>query len=176
MRYTYKDLIEMVAAHRREEFTRVYEYLHKVENPQDNDIIEIVSKYFNVPIADIKSDKKYAEIAFARQVYMTAIKVCSTKTLAEVSRSVNKHHSTVCHALHTVKKDYEFSAIRRLKIRQFISNLNKTQQELLLDFLNERDPNILASYSVESDRVTAPSEYQERITDIRHEISKAKNI
>lgn len=176
MRYTFKDLVEMVAAHRREEFTRVYEYLHKVENPQDNDMIEIVSRHFNIPVIEIKSGNKFAEVAFARQVYMTAIKVCSTKTLSEVSRSVNKHHSTVCHALHTIKKDYEFCAIRRHKIRGFISNLNKTQQELLLDFLNERDPNILASYSVESDRVTAPSQYQERITGIRHEVSKVENI
>ena len=160
MRYTFKDLVDMVASHRRAEFTKVYDYLHKVERPEDNDIIQIVSKHFNIPVVDIKSDKKYAEIAFARQLYMTAIKVCSTKTLAEVSRTVNKHHSTVCHALHTIRKDYEFCAIRRHKIRNFISNLNQTQQELLLDFLNERDPNIIASYAVDANRVATPADAQ----------------
>jgi hypothetical protein len=176
MRYTFKDLVEMVASHRRAEFTHIYEYLHKTSNPEDNEILDKVSKYFEVPVADLKSKKKYAEIAFARQVYMTTIKVCSTRTLAEVPRTVDKDHATVCHALKTVRKDYEYNAVRRNKIRRFIALLDKSKQELLLDFLNERNPNILTAYSIEQERVTAPSAYKERIAKGRHEVSKDADL
>jgi len=167
MRYTYKDLVELVACHRRAEFTHIYEYLHKTSNPEDNEILSEVSKYFEVSVADLKSKKKYSEVAFARQVYMTTIKVCSTRTLAEVARTVNKDHATVCHAIKTIKMDYEYNAVRRKKIRHFIALLDKSKQELLLDFLNERNPSVLTAYSIEPERVTAPSEYKERIAKNR---------
>ena len=166
----------MVASHRRAEFTHIYEYLHKTSNPEDNEILNKVSTYFEIPVADLKSKKKYAEIAFARQVYMTTIKICSTRTLAEVARTVEKDHATVCHALKTIKKDYEYNTVRRNKIRHFIALLDKSKQELLLDFLNERNPSILASYSIEQNRVTAPSAYKERIAKIGYEVSKNENL
>jgi hypothetical protein len=117
-----------------------------------------VSRHFEVPVADIKSSKRFADIVLARQVYMTAVKVCSTKSLAEVARTVNKDHATVCHALKTVKGDYSYNAVRRNKIRHFIADLDQTKQELLLDFFDERNPDILAAYAVRPERVTAPSE------------------
>ena len=158
MRYTFKDLVEMVPTHRRSEFSKVYEYLHKIDNPQENEILEIVSKNFKVPTSDIKSDKRNADIVLARQVYMTTVKVCSTKTLAEVARTVEKDHATVCHALKVVRRDYEFNAVRRNKIRHYIAELDSAKQELLLDFFNERNTDILAFYSIKPDRVKAPAE------------------
>jgi hypothetical protein len=160
MRYTYKDLVNMVAPARRGEFTKVYEYLHKVDSPQENELLNKVSDHFKVATSDIKSPKKYAEIVLARQMYMTTIKVCTTKTLAEVARLVHKDHATVCHALKTIKKDYEYNAVRRNKIRHFIAKLDEAKQELLLDFFDERNPNILTAYSVDADRVTTPSEFE----------------
>ena len=91
---------------------------------------------------------------------MTTIKVCSTKTLAQVARIVDRDHATVCHALKTLRTDYQYDTIRRKKIRHFIAELDQTKQELLLDFFNERNPNILAAYSVDADRVTTPSEFE----------------
>jgi chromosomal replication initiation ATPase DnaA len=160
MRYTYKDLVQLVPSNRRTEFTKIYEYLHKVESPQENDLLYKVSDHFKVAASDIKSPKKYADVAFARQVYMTTVKVCTTKTLAEVARLVHKDHATVCHALKTVKKDYEYNAVRRNKIRHFISKLDEAKQELLLDFFNERNPSILTTYSVDVDRVATPSQLE----------------
>ena len=158
MRYTFKDLVNMVPSPRRAEFTKVYEYHHKIEDPQENEIMKKVSKHFEVRASDIKSQKRFADVVLARQVYMTAVKVCSTKSLAEVARTVNKDHSTVCHALKTVKGDYAYNAVRRKKIRHFIADLDQTKQELLLDFFDERNPDILAAYTVDIDRVTTPSE------------------
>jgi len=158
MRYTFKDLVDMVPVTRRSEFTKIYKYLHKVDNPHENEILEKVSKHFNVITADIKSNKRYADIVLARHVYMAAVKVCSTKTLAEVARTVNKDHSTVCHAIKTVRGDYSYNVVRRNKIRHFIADLDPTKPELLLDFFNERNPDILAAYAVDADRVTAPAE------------------
>jgi len=148
----------MVPRNRRSEFSKVYEYLHKIDNPQENEILEIVSKNFKVTTGDIKSDKRNADIVLARQMYMTTVKVCSTKTLAEVARTVERDHATVCHALKVVKRDYEFNAVRRNKIRHYIAELDSVKQELLLDFFNERNPDILAFYSVDPKRVTASTE------------------
>ena len=158
MRYTYRDLVELVHVTKRADFTKIYEYLHKVDSPQENDLLNKISDHFKVPTSDIKSPKKYAEIVLARQMYMTTVKVCTTKTLAEVARLVHKDHATVCHALKTIKRDYEYNAVRRNKIRHFIAKLDEAKQELLLDFFNERNPNILAAYSIDVDRVTASSD------------------
>lgn len=158
MRYTFKDLVDMVPFPRRMEFTKIYEYLHKVNDPEENELLEKVSKHFFVPTSEIKSDKRLADIVLARQVYMTTVKICTTKTLAEVARLTNKDHATVCHAIKTLKRDYEFNAVRRKKIRQFIADLDPAKQELLLDFFNERNPDILTAYAVNPERVTAPSE------------------
>ena len=160
MRYTFKDLVDMVPPAKRAEFTKVYEYLHKIENPQENEILEVVSKYFNVTPGDIKSDKRYADIVMARHVYMTTVKVCSTKTLAEVARTINKDHATVSHALRNIRKDYDFNSVRRHKIRDYIAQLDPVKQELLLDFFNERNPHNLAAYTANPNRVTAPAEFE----------------
>lgn len=160
MRYTYKDLVNMVAPAKRAEFNMVYEYLHNIDNPQESELMLKVSKHFKVKPADIKSDKRVLEVVLARQMYMTAVKVCSTKTLAEVARTINKDHATVCHAMKVMKGDYAFNAVRRNKIRHFIADLEPEQQELLLDFFDERNPDILASYAADTDRVTAPAEFK----------------
>ncbi len=158
MRYTFKDLVDLVHVNKRAKFTKIYEYLHKVENPQENEILEKVSKHFEVSPKEIKGRKKLADIVFARQMFMTTIKVCSTKTLAQVARIVERDHATVCHALKTLKTDYSYDPVRRKKIRHFIADLDPTKQELLLDFFDERNPDILAAYSIDADRVTASSE------------------
>jgi chromosomal replication initiation ATPase DnaA len=158
MRYTFKDLVDLVHVNKRAEFTKVYEYLHKIQNPQENEILEMVSNHFNVTPGDIKSDKRYADIVMARHVYMTTVKVCSTKTLAEVAKSIDKDHATVSHALRNIRRDYDFNSVRRHKIREYIAQLDPVKQELLLDFFNERNPYILAAYAAEEKRVTAPSE------------------
>jgi chromosomal replication initiation ATPase DnaA len=158
MRYTFKDLVELVPVTKRAEFTKVYEYLHKIENPQENEILEMVSNYFKVTPGDIKSDKRYADVVMARHVYMTTVKVCSTKTLAEVARTINKDHATVCHALRNIRRDYDFNSVRRHMIRNYIAELDPVKQELLLDFFNERNPDILAAYAADAKRVTTPAE------------------
>jgi chromosomal replication initiation ATPase DnaA len=160
MRYTFKDLVDLVHVNKRNEFTKIYEYLHKIDNPQENEILEKVGKHFEVTPKEIKGRNRYADVVLARQMFMATIKVCSTKTLAEVARIVDRDHATVCHAMKTIRMDYEYNPARRNKIRHFIADLDTTKQELLLDFLNERNPDILAAYAVDTDRVTAPSEFE----------------
>lgn len=158
MRYTFKDLVDLVPDHSRTEFTKIYEYLHKVEDPNENELLEKVGRHFGVPVAEIKSGKRFRNVVLARQMFMATVKVCTTKTLAEVARLTEKDHATVCHALKTIRTDYEYNTARRREIRHFIADLNPSQQELLLDFFNERNPDILATYAVRPERVTAPSE------------------
>jgi len=158
MRYTFKDLINVVPSQNRAEFTKIYEYLHKVEDAQENELLEKVGRHFHVPVADIKGKRKFRDVVFARQMFMTTVRVCTTKSLMDVARLVERDHATVSHALKTLKVDYDYNAARRKQIRHFIADLDQTRQELLLDFFNERNSNILAAYSVDVDRVTAPAE------------------
>jgi Bacterial dnaA protein helix-turn-helix len=160
MRYTFKDLVKLVPSKYRQEFTKMYEYIHKTEPSKTDELLESVSHHFGISAEDIISHKRFAEIVLARQVYMTAMKVCSTKTLAEVARIANKDHATVCHAMKTLRTDYEFNPVRRKSIRHFIASLDDVKQELLLDFFNERNPDILTAYSVNTDRVAAPPEFE----------------
>jgi len=160
MRYTFKDLVKLVHTSKREEFTKMYEYIHKTEVSQEDIILKKVSKHFDVQPKDIMSHKRFAEIVLARQIYMVTMKVCSTKTLAQVARIVEKDHATVCHAMKTLRTDYEFNPVRRNKIRQYISSLDQVKQELLLDFFNERNPDILTAYSANPERVAAPAELE----------------
>jgi chromosomal replication initiation ATPase DnaA len=158
MRYTFKDLLRIVPSQHRPEFTKIYEYLHKVEDAQENELLEKVGRHFRVPVADIKGTRKFRDVVFARQMFMTTVRVCSTKSLSDVAKLVDRDHATVSHAMKTLRVDYDYNAARRKQIRHFIADLDQTRQELLLDFFNERNPDILAAYTVRPERVTAPSE------------------
>jgi hypothetical protein len=158
MRYTFKDLISVVPSQSRAEFTKIYEYLHKIDDSQENEILEKVGKHFHVAVADIKGIRKFRDVVFARQMFVTTVRVCTTKTLSDVAKLVERDHATVSHAMKTLRVDYDYNVARRNQIRNFIADLDETRQELLLDFFNERNPNILASYTVRPERVTAPSE------------------
>ncbi len=66
-------------------------------------IQEIVSKYFNVDIADIQSKSRKREIVQARQFTMYFAKRITNKPYAEIGKHIgNRNHATVLHAYRTI--------------------------------------------------------------------------
>lgn len=61
-------------------------------------IFELVSSTFKVPVSDIRSDKRQANINQARQAAVYVIKEMTELTLKEIGSYLNKNHSTVLHA------------------------------------------------------------------------------
>ena len=67
-------------------------------------IIEYIAKAFGVSSADIKSDKRQADIKLARQISMYVIKEVTSLTLQEIGKTFGKNHSTVLHSINAIKE------------------------------------------------------------------------
>ena len=66
-------------------------------------IIDSVSGSFGVTAADIRSDKRQAEITRARQAAMYVIKEITDQTLKEIGDVFGKNHTTVLHSINQCK-------------------------------------------------------------------------
>ena len=58
-------------------------------------ILDEVSRTFNIPVSDILSKKKTADIAYARQVSMYIISQLILISSTEIGKHFNKDHTTV---------------------------------------------------------------------------------
>ena len=67
-------------------------------------IIEYIAKAFGISSADIKSDKRQADIKLARQISMYVIKEVTSLTLQEIGKIFGKNHSTVLHSINQIKE------------------------------------------------------------------------
>lgn len=67
-------------------------------------VLDIVSSTFGVPVNDLKSEKRQANIAQARQVSMYVIKEVTELTLQEIGDVFGKKHSTVLHSIDACKE------------------------------------------------------------------------
>ena len=68
-------------------------------------IIKMVSNYYNLPVADLKSRNSSRQIAFPRQIAMYLCKKLTHCSLPEIGRRFGgKHHSTVIHAVQKIEK------------------------------------------------------------------------
>ena len=71
-------------------------------------IIDVVSEHFNVPIADLKSSKRNAEIANARQIAMYLCRKMTDTPLKTIGLLLGgRDHSTVNHGVDKVANDVE---------------------------------------------------------------------
>ena len=71
-------------------------------------IIDVVSEHFNVPVSDLKSSKRNAEIANARQVAMYLCRKMTDTPLKTIGLLLGgRDHSTVNHGVDKVANDVE---------------------------------------------------------------------
>ena len=71
-------------------------------------IMDIVSEHFNVSIADLKSDKRPADIAVPRQIVMYLCRKMTDVPLKSIGELLGgKNHSTIKHGVAKIEKDIE---------------------------------------------------------------------
>ena len=86
------------------------------------EVQRVVAVHFDIPLAEMTSDRRFRGVARPRQV---AMYLCTTKTprsLAEIGRRFRRDHTTVIHAVKAVEKlraaDPEFDEkVRELEAR-----------------------------------------------------------
>ena len=89
-------------------------------------IINEVSRTFNVSAADIRSDKRNANISQARQVAIYIVDQVTGLSLKSIgSEFGNKHHSTIIYALKEIKGKLEKDVALKSTVDDIIKNINE---------------------------------------------------
>ncbi len=90
-------------------------------------IINEVSRTFNVSAADIRSDKRNANISQARQVAIYIVDQVTGLSLKSIgSEFGNKHHSTIIYALKEIKGKIEKDVALKATVDDIIKNINES--------------------------------------------------
>ena len=70
-----------------------------------DEIINIVTEYYKVPVNNIREKNRRKEVAFCRQLAMYMVKCFTNYSLKSIGLHFGgRDHSTVIHALHTIEK------------------------------------------------------------------------
>ncbi len=88
-------------------------------------IIDAVSAEFRVEVADIKSEKRTANIILSRYVAMYIIREITGMPLKNIGEHFNKNHSTVVHAVTQIESKMEKDSSFRLTVKELIKNLEE---------------------------------------------------
>ena len=74
-------------------------------------ILDVVTKYYNVRLSDLQSKKRHKSIAFPRQVCMFLARRHTRYSLEEIGGYFGgRDHTTVLHAVRTVNQDVKDDA------------------------------------------------------------------
>lgn len=89
-------------------------------------IINEVSRTFDVSAADIRSDKRNANISQARQVAIYIVEQVTGLPLKTIGNEFgNKHHSTIIYALKEINAKLEKDAALKATVDDIIKNINE---------------------------------------------------
>ena len=86
-------------------------------------ILDEVSRTFNIPVSDILSKKKTADIAYARQVSMYIISQLILISSTEIGKHFNKDHTTVLYNIDKIKKIIKINETEKKLIDDIIKNI-----------------------------------------------------
>ncbi len=85
---------------------------------------QIVSQTYNVPIEDLKSKKRIANIALARQISMYLCRVVLEESLPKIGIEFGgKNHTTVMHSVEKIKKEISKNKSFELEINKLIEQI-----------------------------------------------------
>jgi chromosomal replication initiation ATPase DnaA len=71
--------------------------------PKDADIQKVVAAYYNIPLAEMSSDRRARKVARPRQVAMWLCKQLTTRSLPDIGqRFGGRDHTTVLHAIRRI--------------------------------------------------------------------------
>ncbi len=92
-----------------------------------DNIINEVARTFDVTPADIRSDKRNANISQARQVAIYVVEQTTGLPLKTIGNEFgNKHHSTIIYALREIKNKLEKDAVLKATVDDIIKNVNES--------------------------------------------------
>ncbi len=92
-----------------------------------DNIINEVSRTFDVSPADIRSDKRSANISQARQVAIYVVEQVTNLSLKAIGIEFgNKHHSSIIYALKEIKNKIEKDISLKATIDDIIKNINES--------------------------------------------------
>lgn len=90
-------------------------------------IINEVARTFDVTAADIKSDKRSANISQARQIAIYIVDQVTGLSLKSIGNEFgNKHHSTIIYALKEIKKKLNKDVALKSTVDDIIKNINES--------------------------------------------------
>ncbi len=89
-------------------------------------IINEVSRTFDVTAADIRSDRRNSNISLARQVAIYIVDQVTGLSLKSIGNEFgNKHHSTIIYALKEIKNKLEKDIALKATVDDIIKNINE---------------------------------------------------
>ena len=89
-------------------------------------IINEVSRTFNVSPADIRSDKRNANISLARQVAIYIVHAITTLSLKAIGAEFgNKHYSTIIYSLKEIEDKLSENVQLKATVDDIIKNINE---------------------------------------------------
>ena len=92
-----------------------------------DNIINEVARTFDVSPADIRSDKRSANISQARQVAIYVVEQVTSLSLKAIGTEFgNKHHSSIIYALKEIKNKIEKDVSLKATIDDIIKNINES--------------------------------------------------
>ncbi|MBR5437943.1 MAG: chromosomal replication initiator protein DnaA [Clostridia bacterium] len=92
-----------------------------------DNIINEVARTFDVTPADIRSDKRSANISQARQVAIYVVEQITSLSLKAIGTEFgNKHHSSIIYALKEIKNKIEKDVSLKATIDDIIKNINES--------------------------------------------------
>ncbi len=92
-----------------------------------DNIINEVARTFDVTPADIRSDKRSANISQARQVAIYVVEQVTTLSLKAIGIEFgNKHHSSIIYALKEIRNKIEKDVSLKATIDDIIKNINES--------------------------------------------------
>ncbi len=90
-------------------------------------IINEVARTFDVTAADIRSDKRSANISQARQVAIYVVEQVTSLSLKAIGNEFgNKHHSSIIYALKEIKNKMEKDVSLKSTVDDIIKNINES--------------------------------------------------
>ena len=94
------------------------------------EIIKVVTEFYNVTLSDILSPQRTQTLVTPRQVAMFLSYKLTTRSLTEIGRSFGKTHATVYHGAQTIQKRIDVESDLRKAVENITSQLGRNPSEL----------------------------------------------
>ena len=108
------------------ELSTAYTVMTEEQQSKADKIMEIVSRYYDIPVDIIKSSTRKREVSWARQVGMFLTLELLNVTLLNASMQYNRsNHTTSLHAKNTVLDLISYDKKKRSEVQELKDNLTQ---------------------------------------------------